>query len=87
MPKIVDSCGCVIGSYDTDEEEEKESPPPLIKNEITVDELIAYLQELKEKNKEIANYIIQHIDMSSLKKSTVIEVDSEVKSVVIHSYN
>ncbi len=87
MPKITQPCGCVIGSYDTDEEEEKEekeSPPPLIKNEITVDELIAYLQELKEKSKEIANYIIQHIDMSALKKSTVVEVDSEVKSVVIY---
>ncbi len=87
MPKITQPCGCVLGSYDTDEEEEKESPPPLMKNDITVDELIAYLQELKEKSKEIANYIIQHIDMSALRKSTVVEVDSDLKTVVIHSYN
>ena len=89
MPRIVQECGCVIGGYDTDESEQsEESPSPLNNsNGITVDELITYLQELKEKKKEIANYIIQHIDMGALKKSTTVEVDSEVKSVVLHSYN
>jgi hypothetical protein len=88
MPKMEESCGCVIGGYDTDESEQSEkSPPPLNNsNGITVDELITYLQELKEKKKEIANYIIQHINMGALKKSTAVEVDSELKSVVVHSY-
>lgn len=88
MPKIVDSCGCVIcgSDSDSDSEEEEIQYPFIHKSGITVDELIAYLQDLKEKNKKIGTYIIQHVEMGALTESKGVAVDSDIKCIVIHSY-
>lgn len=89
MPKIVDSCGCVLKGYDTDEtdssEEEVSTPPPLQKNKITVNELIEYLQKIKEQNKEIGEYILHHVEFGGLTKSRMVEVDTENEILVVHS--
>jgi hypothetical protein len=87
MPQIVDSCGCVIpGCYDSDEEQEVITTPlPLQKNAITVNELIEYLQKIKEQNEEFGEYILHHVEFGGLTKSRMVEVDTENEILVVHS--
>ncbi len=85
MPQIVESCGCVIpGCYDSDEEEVS-TPPPLQKNAITVNELIEYLQKIKEQNEVFGEYILHHVEFGDLTESRMVEVDTKHKILVVHS--
>ena len=93
MPKIVEPCGCVHG-YDTSDSETELTTAPqdssllrLQKRKgITVDDLIKYLQSIKEKNEEFGEYILHHVEFGSLTQSLAAEVDSENKALVVHSY-
>ena len=90
MPQIVESCGCVLKGYDTDEthsseEEEITTPPSLQKDTITVNELIEYLQQLKEQNEVFGEYILHHVEFGGLTKSVTVEVDTENEILVVHS--
>jgi len=88
MPKIVDSCGCVLKGYDTDEsEEEVTTPPPLQKNKITINELIEYLQQLKQQNEVFGEYILHHVEFGGLTKSVTVAVDTEKEILVVLSYD
>jgi hypothetical protein len=84
MPQIVDSCGCVIGSYDSDDEEVS-TPPPIQKDRITVNDLIEYLQKIKEQNEEFGEYILHHVEFGGLTESRMVEVDTKNEILVVHS--
>lgn len=115
MPRITQDCGCVIGSYDSDESEAEsesktkselesdseseseseseskltESSDPLvlkIRKGITVNNLIKYLQDIKETNKEFGTYILHHVEFGSLTQTLNVIVDTKGKMIVAMSY-
>ena len=73
---------------ESEEEKEKEEPsPPLHSSKnsdgITVDELIAYLQELKKNHKNIGDYLVYHVEFGGLTKSSQVEMDMKREILVV----